>query len=119
MIVTLVASLYRAPAGANQDLLAAGALASCGILNSSSALAGRFSAASTLAGPMAGLASSQLGPKISMMAAGAQSLPAALPEAGVGGYLGAYPGGASSPVHSPQGGSSLARIPLPLVSQTQ
>lgn len=65
---------------------------------------------------MGGMASSQLGPKVSMMGAGAQSLPAALPE---GGYLGAYPGGASSPVHSPQGGSSLARIPLPLVSSCE
>lgn len=78
-------------AGANQDLLAAGALASCGILNSS--LVGRY----TL-----------LGAKVGMS-------PAASMPATVADNIGAYSIGASTAAAAAPG-ASLTRIPVPLVS---
>lgn len=81
-------------AGANQDLLAAGALASCGILNSSSGL--NSSSRYTL-----------LGAKVGMSPA--TSLPASLPD-------GMHQVGAAATIPAAPA-ATLSRVPVPMVSQ--
>lgn len=104
--------------GANQDLLAAGALASCGV---NSSLNSRHSTPSLLFGnqPQPLLfntaGSGALGGKISL--SGFNTSPGTGPEAAAAaGYVGAYQmaGAAANPAAAP--GGSPPRIPLPMVS---
>lgn len=96
-------------AGPNQDLLAAGALASCGILNSS--IAGRCSSVSAAAGGGCGGYGSS---KLSLMGAASAGLAEGIGAGYVGNYSPVGVGAAATAAASIA--APAPRVPMPLVS---